>query len=85
MRRASLALGLVLFRHRASFEQLHGMSIENVPSITLLCLNLSCCRSIVERLSVPGVRRLFVVDPDTRRMEGIVSLSDVAAYLFDVF
>ena len=44
-----------------------------------------CCRSIVERLSVPGVRRLFVVDPDNRRMEGIVSLSDVAAYLFDVF
>lgn len=43
------------------------------------------CRSVVERLSTPGVRRLFVVDPDTRRMEGIVSLSDVAAYLFDVF
>ncbi len=54
-------------------------------SVTPLCYILSCCRSIVERLSVPGVRRLFVVDPDTRRMEGIVSLSDVAAYLFDVF
>lgn len=39
----------------------------------------------MERLSVPGVRRLFVVDPDTRRMEGIVSLSDIAAYLFDMF
>ena len=54
-------------------------------SVTLSCCGLSCYRSIVERLSVPGVRRLFVVDPDTRRMEGIVSLSDVAAYLFDVF
>ena len=48
-------------------------------------LHVALYRSIVERLSVPGVRRLFVIDPDTRRMEGIVSLSDVAAYLFDVF
>jgi CBS domain-containing protein len=28
-----------------------------------------------------GVRRLVVVDAETRRVEGIVSLSDVAAYL----
>lgn len=42
------------------------------------------CRSVVERLSVPGMRRLFVVEPETSKVEGIVSLSDVAAYLFDV-
>lgn len=41
-------------------------------------------RSVVERLSVPGVRRLFIMDPATRRVEGLVSLSDVAAFLFDV-
>jgi CBS domain-containing protein len=39
---------------------------------------------VVERLSVPGVRRLFVVQAETSKVEGIVSLSDVAAYLFDV-
>ena len=39
------------------------------------------CRTVVERLSVPGVRRLVVVDSDTRRVEGIISLSDVASYL----
>ena len=38
---------------------------------------------MVERLSVPGVRRLFVVDRDTRKVLGILSLSDVAAFLFD--
>lgn len=38
-------------------------------------------RSIVERLSVPGVRRLLVVNPETKRLEGIVSLSDVAAFM----
>eukprot|EP00884_Botryococcus_braunii_P017733 jgi/Botrbrau1/4643/Bobra.33_2s0014.1 len=41
-------------------------------------------RSVVERLSVPGVRRLFIIDPDTRRLEGVISLSDVAAFLCDV-
>lgn len=54
-------------------------------SLCFLSCALHHCRSVVERLSVPEVRRLFVVDPDTRRMEGIVSLSDVAAYLFDMF
>ncbi len=37
---------------------------------------------VVEKLAIPGVRRLVVVHPDTRRVEGVVSLSDVAAYLF---
>ena len=32
--------------------------------------------------SSPGVRRVFVVDPATRRVQAVVSLSDVAAYLF---
>ena len=40
-------------------------------------------RSVVERLSVPGVRRLIIVQPQSRRVEGIVSLSDIAAYIFD--
>jgi CBS domain-containing protein len=39
-------------------------------------------RVVVERLAAPGVRRLVVVDAGTRRVQGVVSLSDVAAYLF---
>jgi CBS domain-containing protein len=39
-------------------------------------------RVVVERLAGPGVRRLVVVDRATRRVMGVVSLSDVAAYLF---
>lgn len=46
-----------------------------------VCTPQDALRTVVERLSVPGVRRLVVVDGDTRRVEGIVSLSDVAAYL----
>jgi len=32
--------------------------------------------------TVAGVRRLIIVEPESRRVEGIVSLSDLAAYLF---
>lgn len=39
-------------------------------------------RFVVERLAAPGVRRLVVVDRATRQVQGLVSLSDVAAYLF---
>jgi len=39
-------------------------------------------RTVIERLAVPGVRRLVVIHPETRRVEGVVSLSDVATYLF---
>lgn len=47
-----------------------------------VCTPADALRTVVERLSVPGVRRLIVVDGlDTRRVEGIISLSDVAAYL----
>ena len=42
------------------------------------------CRHVVERLSVPGVRRLIIVQPQTRHVEGILSLSDIAAYIFNV-
>eukprot|EP00877_Chromochloris_zofingiensis_P006377 jgi/Chrzof1/1993/Cz10g29010.t1 len=39
-------------------------------------------RVVVERLAGPGIRRLIVVDRASGRVEGVVSLSDVAAYLF---
>jgi 5'-AMP-activated protein kinase regulatory gamma subunit len=46
-----------------------------------VCTAADTLRAVVERLSVPGVRRLVVVSPETRRPEGIISLSDVATYL----
>jgi CBS domain-containing protein len=46
-----------------------------------VCTRDEPLRSIVERLSAPGVRRLIVVQPDTRRVEGLVSLSDIASFL----
>ena len=39
-------------------------------------------RTVVERLADPGVNRLMVIDANTRTLEGIVSLTDIATYLF---
>jgi 5'-AMP-activated protein kinase, regulatory gamma subunit len=45
------------------------------------CTRRDTLRSIVEKLSIPGIRRLVVISPDTNRVEGIISLCDVAAFL----
>ncbi|GAX76328.1 hypothetical protein CEUSTIGMA_g3774.t1 [Chlamydomonas eustigma] len=47
-----------------------------------ICNKEDTLRTVVERLALPGVRRLVVVQPETRRVEGLISLSDVASYLF---
>lgn len=73
----ALALGELDHRHQplSGPNSAHGQRVHMVhPGDSL--------RSIVERLAQPGVRRLIIVDPDTKRVEGLVSLSDVAAYLF---
>jgi 5'-AMP-activated protein kinase regulatory gamma subunit len=38
-------------------------------------------RAVVEALALPGVRRLVAVDAATGVVEGVVSLSDVVAFL----
>ena len=63
------------------------------PPRVYVCTAADSFRAVVERLacssnncssssSSPGVRRVFVVDPATRRVQAVISLSDVAAYLF---
>lgn len=45
------------------------------------CTNKDPLRAVMERLSIPGVRRLLIVNPESKKLEGIVSLSDVARFL----
>ncbi|KAG1331626.1 sucrose nonfermenting 4-like protein [Cocos nucifera] len=45
------------------------------------CFRSTSFREILERLSDPGVRRLVVIDPRTRLVEGIISLRDVFTFL----
>jgi len=46
-----------------------------------VCTSQDALRFVVDRLATPGVRRVFVVNAETRRVEGIVSLSDVASFM----
>ena len=45
------------------------------------CTRADTLRAVVEALSLPGVRRLVVVNGASNRVEGVVSLSDVVGFL----
>ncbi|KAG8369994.1 hypothetical protein BUALT_Bualt14G0071500 [Buddleja alternifolia] len=46
-----------------------------------MCLRSDPLHKVLERLSQPGVRRLIVVEAGSKRVEGIISLSDVFRFL----
>ncbi|GJP46219.1 hypothetical protein CLOM_g5528 [Closterium sp. NIES-68] len=46
-----------------------------------MCLQSDSLRVVVERLAMPGVRRLVCVEAGSRRIQGIVSLSDLFHFL----
>ncbi|KAL3812854.1 hypothetical protein ACJIZ3_014122 [Penstemon smallii] len=46
-----------------------------------MCLRSDPLHKVLERLSQPGVRRLVIVEAGSKRIEGIVSLSDVFRFL----
>ena len=46
-----------------------------------VCSKSDTLRTIVETLALPGVRRVVVIHPETRQVQGVVSLMDVAMFL----
>jgi len=52
------------------------------PPRVFVCTPADTLRAVVERLASPGVRRVYVIDGPARRVLAVVSLSDVAAFLF---
>ena len=61
----------------------HQMNLPGgVPSPRAhTCTRADSLRAVVEALALPGVRRLVAVDAATGVVEGVVSLSDVVAFL----
>ncbi|CAN6248439.1 unnamed protein product [Urochloa humidicola] len=45
------------------------------------CLQTSTLLEVLEKLSIPGVRRVVVTEQSTRFVEGIISLRDIFAFL----
>ncbi|KDP23504.1 hypothetical protein JCGZ_23337 [Jatropha curcas] len=46
-----------------------------------MCLGSDPLHKVMERLAIPGVRRILIVEAGTKRVEGIISLSDVFRFL----
>jgi CBS domain-containing protein len=46
------------------------------------CTRADTLRTAMETLALPGVMRLVCVQPGTQRIEGIITLTDVASFLF---
>ncbi|CAB4315628.1 unnamed protein product [Prunus armeniaca] len=46
-----------------------------------MCLRSDPLHKVIERLANPGVRRLVIVEAGSKRVEGIISLSDVFRFL----
>ncbi|KAL0422043.1 UNVERIFIED_CONTAM: Sucrose nonfermenting 4-like protein [Sesamum latifolium] len=46
-----------------------------------MCLRSDPLQKVMERLSIPGVRRVVIVEAGSKRVEGIISLSDVFSFL----
>ncbi|CAL9177347.1 sucrose nonfermenting 4-like protein [Musa acuminata AAA Group] len=49
-----------------------------------MCLHSDSLQKVMEQLANPGVRRLFVVEAGSNRVEGIISLSDVFRFFFSL-
>lgn len=49
-----------------------------------MCLRSDSLLKVMEQLSNPGVRRLVIVEAGSKRVEGIISLSDVFRFLLGV-
>lgn len=65
----------------ASQSSIHESPVPGSKQRVHACSTNDPLRSVLERLAIPGVRRLLVVNPNSRKLEGIISLSDVASYL----
>ncbi|KAM7473955.1 hypothetical protein LguiB_021198 [Lonicera macranthoides] len=46
-----------------------------------MCLRSDPLHKVIERLSIPGVRRVVIVEAGSKRVEGVISVSDVFKFL----
>lgn len=56
-----------------------GQETSSLPELSRfqMCLRTDPLFKVMERLTKPGVRRLVIVEPGSKRVEGIISLSDI--------
>ena len=77
----------LIFSHHANAKQ-NSVGVlgpkTNAPKPAprvYVCTPQDSLRTVVETLALPGVRRIIVIEPETKCVEGIVSLVDVVSFL----
>jgi CBS domain-containing protein len=59
-----------------------GGAAGGAPRRCYTCTRADSLRTAMETLALPGVTRLVCVQAGTQRIEGIITLSDIASFLF---
>lgn len=78
----TLAHSAAAAKNAADHAQNFGEGSMNSMTRACVISRKESLRTAVDRLSIPGVRRLLVVEAGTHHVEAVVSLSDVCAFLF---
>mmetsp|Transcript_10910 Transcript_10910/g.30679 ORF Transcript_10910/g.30679 Transcript_10910/m.30679 type:complete len:452 (+) Transcript_10910:513-1868(+) len=58
-----------------------GYRVKQTTPRVFVCTRQDSLRTVLETLALPGVRRIVVIEPESKCVEGIVSLMDVLSFL----
>ena len=58
-----------------------GYRVKQTTPRVFVCTRHDSLRTVLETLALPGVRRIIVIEPESKCVEGIVSLVDVVSFL----
>ena len=58
-----------------------GYRVKQTTPRVFVCTRQDSLRTVLETLALPGVRRIIVIEPESKCVEGIVSLVDVVSFL----
>lgn len=61
-----------------------GYRVKQTTPRVFVCTRQDSLRTVLETLALPGVRRIVVIEPESKCVEGIVSLVDVVSFLIQI-
>ena len=78
---ASVDYRSISFEEATVSEALASSACRRTTPRVFVCTRSDSLRTVLETLALPGVRRGFVIEAESKCVEGVVSLQDVASFL----
>ena len=78
---ASVDYRSISFEEATVSEALASSACRRTTPRVFVCTRSDSLRTVLETLALPGVRRVFVIEAESKCVEGVVSLQDVASFL----